>query len=220
MLPPFGWMKQPGEKRQMKSNEKSEPWRLAKRKQFVYTAGESITERARRLQRKAVPMATEIMRVNLTRGTTGEEPVPEAYRYLGGRALTGRIITDEVDPRCHPGCPIRCSNIVHDSHGDYLTNSLEYETITMFGSNCLIENLGTIARVGLEYTDEDMIRLGEEVLTLERNYNRAAGLPDIDLPDWFRTEKLPPFDLVFDIPVAELAGIQDFEVPLDRDRVL
>ncbi|MFZ5631327.1 MAG: aldehyde ferredoxin oxidoreductase C-terminal domain-containing protein [Bacillota bacterium] len=46
---------------------------------------------------------------------------------------------------CHPGCVIRCSNIYNDSNGDYLTSSLEYETIALLGSNCGISDLDAIA---------------------------------------------------------------------------
>ncbi len=38
----------------------------------------------------------------MTEGTAQWEPVPEDYRMLGGRALTGRILLDEVDPLCAP----------------------------------------------------------------------------------------------------------------------
>ena len=44
----------------------------------------------------------KIIRVNLSEGAFTIEPVPERYRPLGGRALTGKIIFDEVDPGCEP----------------------------------------------------------------------------------------------------------------------
>jgi len=47
---------------------------------------------------------------------------------------------------CLPGCCIRCSNIVKDEAGNYVTGSLEYETVALFGSNCLIDDLDCIAR--------------------------------------------------------------------------
>ena len=52
------------------------------------------------------------------------------------------------------------------------------------------------------------IDLGKEVLRDERAFNEAAGFgPGQDrLPQFFRTEKLPPFDLVFDVPQEEING--------------
>lgn len=44
----------------------------------------------------------KILRIDLTRASVSEAPVPEAYRPLGGRALTSRMVLYEVDPRTHP----------------------------------------------------------------------------------------------------------------------
>lgn len=51
--------------------------------------------------------------------------------------------------RCMPGCVVACSNIVHDSQGNYLTASLEFETLSLCGTNLgftSIEELGKIDR--------------------------------------------------------------------------
>lgn len=44
----------------------------------------------------------KILRVDMTSGAVKFEDVPEEYALLGGRALTSRIIADEVPPTCHP----------------------------------------------------------------------------------------------------------------------
>ncbi|MBO8169674.1 MAG: aldehyde ferredoxin oxidoreductase [Thermoanaerobacteraceae bacterium] len=44
----------------------------------------------------------KIYRVNMTEGKVTSEDVPEKYAALGGRGLTSQIVTDEVDPICHP----------------------------------------------------------------------------------------------------------------------
>lgn len=46
---------------------------------------------------------------------------------------------------CQPGCVVRCSNVYNDRDGNYLTSGLEYETIALFGPNCLISDLDAIA---------------------------------------------------------------------------
>jgi aldehyde:ferredoxin oxidoreductase len=48
---------------------------------------------------------------------------------------------------CQTGCIIRCSNVYHGPDGKYLTSGLEYETIGLVGSNCLISNLDTVAAI-------------------------------------------------------------------------
>lgn len=55
--------------------------------------------------------------------------------------------------------------------------------------------------------------LGQEVLRTELAFNRAAGFTSAHdrLPDFFRSEKLPPFDLTFDVPQEEMEGVFEFE---------
>lgn len=48
---------------------------------------------------------------------------------------------------CVPGCLIKCSNIVNDEDGNYLTAGFEYETIGLFGPNCKIFDVGIIAKL-------------------------------------------------------------------------
>jgi aldehyde:ferredoxin oxidoreductase len=43
-----------------------------------------------------------IIRVNMTDQSYTIEPVPEAYTYLAGRAMTSTLVADEVPPLCHP----------------------------------------------------------------------------------------------------------------------
>ncbi len=49
--------------------------------------------------------------------------------------------------RCMDGCLIGCSNVYTDEHGETIVSGLEYETIGLTGSNCMIDDLDTIARI-------------------------------------------------------------------------
>jgi aldehyde:ferredoxin oxidoreductase len=49
--------------------------------------------------------------------------------------------------RCMNGCIINCSNIYTDEKGDVIVSGLEYETLGMVGSNCMIHDLDMIARI-------------------------------------------------------------------------
>ncbi|WP_371360841.1 aldehyde ferredoxin oxidoreductase family protein [Sporomusa malonica] len=68
------------------------------------------------------------------------------------------------------------------------------------------------ARYGWNYTLNDYLELGKEVLRDERAFNKAAGFGDEsdDLPDFFRFESLKPHDVVFDIPKEELKQVFNF----------
>ena len=48
---------------------------------------------------------------------------------------------------CQPGCVVRCSNYYNDSKGNYVTSGLEYETVALCGTNCMIDDLDTIAKM-------------------------------------------------------------------------
>ncbi len=48
---------------------------------------------------------------------------------------------------CQVGCVVRCSNTYNDSKGNYLTSGLEYETVALCGTNCMIDDLDTIAKI-------------------------------------------------------------------------
>jgi aldehyde:ferredoxin oxidoreductase len=48
---------------------------------------------------------------------------------------------------CMPGCIVRCSNNYVGPDGEYLTGSLEYETLAMLGSNLGIDDLDIIAKM-------------------------------------------------------------------------
>ena len=68
--------------------------------------------------------------------------------------ISGEALHDLIEERggqishpCLPGCVIRCSNVVPDEDGGELNRALEYETITLLGSNCGIGDLEGINRL-------------------------------------------------------------------------
>ena len=66
-------------------------------------------------------------------------------------ALDGARIVEKFDERgggmhnCMTGCIVQCSNIVHDAKGNYVTSALEFETITLLGASCAIDNIDDVA---------------------------------------------------------------------------
>ncbi|MFQ5512940.1 MAG: aldehyde ferredoxin oxidoreductase C-terminal domain-containing protein [Myxococcota bacterium] len=48
------------------------------------------------------PTAERLIRVDMTRQTVAVEAYPEAWKLLGGRALSARILLEECDPTCDP----------------------------------------------------------------------------------------------------------------------
>ncbi|MFW9989605.1 MAG: aldehyde ferredoxin oxidoreductase C-terminal domain-containing protein [Candidatus Odinarchaeota archaeon] len=48
---------------------------------------------------------------------------------------------------CSPTCVIKCSNLFVDEQGDHVTSSLEYETMALNGTNLMIDNLDSLAKI-------------------------------------------------------------------------
>jgi aldehyde:ferredoxin oxidoreductase len=48
---------------------------------------------------------------------------------------------------CMTGCVVKCSNIVHNAQGEYTTSGLEFETLTLLGSNCAIQSWEDVAEL-------------------------------------------------------------------------
>jgi len=59
----------------------------------------------------------------------------------------------ETVHRCMNGCIISCSNVYTDEKGEFIVASMEYETLALVGSNCLIGDLDTIARINRACND-------------------------------------------------------------------
>jgi len=67
-------------------------------------------------------------------------------------------------------------------------------------------------RYGWNKTTDDYLEMGKQVLRDERSFNKNAGFAEgsDDLPDFFRLEKLPPHNTVFDVPKEELNKVFNF----------
>jgi aldehyde:ferredoxin oxidoreductase len=76
-------------------------------------------------------------------------------RFEGAEKISGEYIAELVKsrPNAHPshrcmhGCIISCSNLYTDATGKLVVSGLEYETIALMGSNCLIDDIDIIARM-------------------------------------------------------------------------
>ncbi|NNG01064.1 MAG: aldehyde ferredoxin oxidoreductase [Desulfobacteraceae bacterium] len=75
--------------------------------------------------------------------------------FGGAGKISGEYIARLMDSRpnaepmhsCMKGCAIRCSNVFTDAGGSELVSGLEFETIALMGSNCLIDDIDCIAEM-------------------------------------------------------------------------
>jgi aldehyde:ferredoxin oxidoreductase len=63
--------------------------------------------------------------------------------------------------------------------------------------------------LGTNWTSDDIVALGKEILDKEIAFNRAAGFTTADdrLPEFMKYEKLPPHDVVWDVPDETLDAV-------------
>ncbi|MFA6448217.1 MAG: aldehyde ferredoxin oxidoreductase C-terminal domain-containing protein [bacterium] len=74
--------------------------------------------------------------------------------FAGAKEMSGEKLFEVITERggmptrsCHTGCVIRCSNVFKTKSGEYVTGSLEYETMVLVGSNLGISDLDSIAMI-------------------------------------------------------------------------
>jgi aldehyde:ferredoxin oxidoreductase len=65
---------------------------------------------------------------------------------------------------------------------------------------------------GLSLTGDDVVALGKKVLSFERDFNARAGFTKQDdrLPDYFKTEELPPHNITFKVTDEDLDQVFNF----------
>jgi len=63
--------------------------------------------------------------------------------------------------------------------------------------------------LGADWTPDDVARIGKEILDRELAFNRAAGFTKADdrLPEFMKYEKLPPHNVVWDVPDEVLDAV-------------
>jgi aldehyde:ferredoxin oxidoreductase len=63
--------------------------------------------------------------------------------------------------------------------------------------------------LGTDWTTDDVTRIGKEILDKEIAFNRAAGFTPADdrIPEFMKYEKLPPHDVVWDVPDETLDAV-------------
>ncbi|MDG2306438.1 MAG: aldehyde ferredoxin oxidoreductase C-terminal domain-containing protein [Candidatus Binatia bacterium] len=74
-------------------------------------------------------------------------------QFDGADKLDGERIQENFAERgggmhhCMTGCIVSCSNVVHGPDGKHVTSALEFETLTLCGSNCEIDDLDIVAKM-------------------------------------------------------------------------
>jgi aldehyde:ferredoxin oxidoreductase len=78
------------------------------------------------------------------------------------------------------------------------------------GLEGMVESCAAV--LGLNWTVDDVVPYGLEILKIERLFNEAAGFTKAHdrLPEFMQFEKLPPHNTTFDVPDEVLDSVYDF----------
>lgn len=76
-------------------------------------------------------------------------------QFEGAEKISGEFMVETMAKRpnsqpvhrCMNGCIISCSNVYTDEEGKEIVSGLEYETLGLLGSNCMVSSLDDIARI-------------------------------------------------------------------------
>jgi aldehyde:ferredoxin oxidoreductase len=76
-------------------------------------------------------------------------------QFSGAEKISGEYIVElmkkrpnaQPTHRCMSNCVINCSNVFTDENGEVIVSGLEFETIAVTGSNCMIDDIDIIARI-------------------------------------------------------------------------
>ena len=90
-----------------------------------------------------VPMANMLHTLPYKNRTEGRNP--EVDKLDGARIHEAFAERGGGMHNCMSGCIVRCSNIIHDASGNYVTSALEFETLSLLGSSCAINNWEDVA---------------------------------------------------------------------------
>jgi len=141
---------------------------------------------------------------------------PMGADHTAGYAVTANILNvgGFVDPTKKEGQVELSRNL------QVATAAVDSTGLCLFVAFAVLDNpegLPTIveminAQYGISLTIDDVVALGQNILKVEREFNKAAGFTKADdrLPEFFQTEDLPPHNTKFDITGDELDEVFNF----------
>jgi len=154
-----------------------------------------------------------IIRANMRTGNVSTLVLPEQYRDVSGRALTAKIISEEVAPYSHPlgknnkciiatglfaGTPFPCSNRCSIGAKSPLTGGIKESNVG--GTVAFKLSKLNIRSVVIEDQPAEehglyILKLGKDILENEHRFNQAAGKLMVEqLPEFLETESLSPHE--------------------------
>ncbi|MGD8465921.1 MAG: aldehyde ferredoxin oxidoreductase C-terminal domain-containing protein [Anaerolineae bacterium] len=133
-----------------------------------------------------------------------------ATNPMGGDHTAGLTVFASVDHRSAEG-QVELSRDTQITRAAYDALGLCVFLLGSTGSSPELITDMLNAAYGTELAPTYLAELGQRVLELEQRFNHQAGLTGATdrLPEFFAREPLPPYDVIFDVPQEDLAGMWD-----------
>ncbi len=137
--------------------------------------------------------------------------------HTAGYAITSNVlgVGGKVDPLSPAGQVTLSRNL------QIATAAIDASGMCLFIAFALLDDPRALeglcellaAHLGQPFGSDDLLQMGKDILLCERQFNKQAGFTAADdrLPDFFRTEALPPHDAVFDVADEELDQVFNFD---------
>ncbi len=141
---------------------------------------------------------------------------PMGADHTAGYAVTANILSvgGHVNPLLPDGQADLSRNL------QIATAAIDSIGLCLFVAFAVLDNPGGLpaiadmlnAQYGLTLTVDDVVKLGRQVLLVERKFNSEAGFTKADdrVPEFFLTEELPPHNTRFDVSDSDLDSVFNF----------
>jgi len=136
--------------------EVKDPQKLKENVSFLTkgVVGDHFAEGLRRLGTPQIVMITQTAGALPTKNfSMGQFERAEQISGEYMEELLKKRANSQTVHACMKGCIISCSNVYTDEKGEFVVASIEYESIALIGSNCLIGDLDMIARINAACND-------------------------------------------------------------------
>jgi len=136
--------------------------------------------------------------------------------HTAGYAVTANVlgVGGRVDPLKPEGQVALSRNL------QIATAAVDASGLCLFVAFCVLDDPKALEAVcemfaalrGQPFSADDFLAMGKKILAAERRFNAGAGFTAASdrLPDFFKTEKLPPHQVTFAVPDEELDAVFDF----------
>ncbi len=165
----------------------------------------------------------KVKRVPASKGQGFPAYDPRIFKGLAVTYMTSSMGGDHTSGAAIPGRGGIYKDKDYGNLGDNigkidLSRELQWVTATIDSmgccyfiySNTILDYFAKLLNIknGWNVTEDELLELGKKITKTERDFNIKAGIPPVNkLPSFFYIEKLPPNNVVFDLPHDEVEKI-------------